>query len=328
MKWDYWFQLFVQRHCPARGLRPSTIIAYETSLKRFRIWVELRLGKEREPDEITTKDILEFVTYLRKERANGDSAVNSQVVTLLSFYRTMVALEQLEHRKNPMNNFPKIKAPKRKIRDTLSIEEAERLVMCPPANTVLGLRDRAILVLLYGTGIRASECAHVLESDVDLLERTVRVIGKGGYQRVVPLNASVVLALEAYRKARGEAAPEKPFFRSRNSRGASRAIIYDRVKRFARLARIMKHVSPHVLRHTFATQLVRAGQKLVHIRDLLGHRCLTSTQIYFHTTGEELRSAVDRHPVGKLLESLGKYLPDGKLPFQYPQGRRFALNNR
>jgi integrase/recombinase XerD len=328
MKWDYWFQLFLQKHCTARGLRPGTIVAYEANLKRFRNWVELRLGKEREPDEITTKDILEFVTYLRKERSNGDSAVNSQVVTLYGFYRAMVALELLEHRKNPTNHLPRLKAPKRKIRDTLSVEEAERLITSPPDNTIMGLRDRAILALLYGTGIRASECATALEADIDLQSRTIRVVGKGGHQRVVPLNASVALALDVYRQARGPLASSEHFFRTRKRKGASRGIIYNRVKRFARLARLVKHVTPHVLRHSFATQLVRMGERIVHIRDLLGHQNITSTQIYFHTTGEELRGAVDRHPVGKLLSSLGKFLPEGKLPFQYQPGQRFALNNR
>ena len=220
-----------------------------------------------------------------------------------------------------------MKAPKRKIRDIPTPEEIQKLLNCPRVDTVLGLRDRAILTLLYGTGIRASECAGVKESDVDLADLTVRVVGKGGNQRVVPLNKAVASALNNYRMARGRTELDQPFFRSRKRGGASRSIVYERVRRFARLARIKKRVTPHVLRHTFATHLVRLGEKLIVLKELLGHQQLSSTQIYLHMTGEDLRNAVDRHPVGNLLSTLGEMLPNVKLPFQYPPGRRFALNS-
>lgn len=328
MKWEYWFQLFLERHCTARGLRPSTIAQYRATLERFRLWAQVRMGKNIEPDELSTKDILEFIRFLRVERSNGDSAVNTQVVTLRMFYRAMVSLEQIEHRKSPTNYLPKLKAPGRKLKETLTHEETRRLLNRPGSNTVLGLRDRAILALLYGTGIRASECAHLKEQDVDFAARTIKVLGKGGYQRVVPLNDSVVQALDHYQSARGRVGVDQSFFRGRNKKSTSRGVIYDRVTRFARLARIAKRVTPHILRHTFATHLVRMGEKLIVIRDLLGHRQLTSTQIYLLMTGEDLRNAVDRHPVGKLLDQLRSFLPKGtKLPFQYPPGTRFAFNN-
>ncbi|MEK6579813.1 MAG: tyrosine-type recombinase/integrase [Bdellovibrionota bacterium] len=327
MKWEYWCSLLLERHCPARGLRSSTISSYRVTLEQFKVWAQVKLGKSIEPDEIKAKDILEYVKYLRDERGNGDSCVNVRVVTLRTFYRAMVAMEQLEHRKNPTHYLPKIRAVKQKFQDTLSHEEVKRLLNRPCTQTILGLRDRAILTLLYGTGIRASECAHLKESDVDLKNKSVRVFGKGGYQRVVPLNDTVLSALESYRVVRGKATSDQPFFRTRKKKGTSRGIIYDRVKRFARLSRIAKRVTPHVLRHTFATHLVRMGEKLIVLRDLLGHKQLTSTQIYLHMTGEDLRNAVDRHPVGKLLDSLGKFLPDQKVRFQHLPGKRFALNN-
>lgn len=319
--------LFLDKYCPARGLRPNTIASYRDSLDRFRLWATLRIGKNCEPDELRTTDILDYVRHLRDERLNSDASVNTGLVIVRSFYRAMVAMEQLEHKKNPTLHLPKIKAPKRRVHDTLTQEEVKRLINKPGSETVMGLRDRAILSLLYGTGIRASECAHLKESSVDFEARTIVVTGKGGHQRTVPLNAGVLEALERYREARGRVGLDQPFFRTRRKRGASRGVIYNRVRRFVRLARIQKRVTPHTLRHTFATHLVRLGEKLIVIRDLLGHRQLSSTQVYLHMTGEDLRNAVDRHPVGKLLDSLGDLLPGVKLPLQFPPGTRFALNN-
>lgn len=320
--------LFLDKYCPARGLRINSIAAYRDNLERFKLWAQVRRGKGCEPDDIKANDVLDYIKYLRDEKLYSDSSINTQVVTVRTFYRAIVAMEQMEHKKNPTLHLPKIKAPKRRVHDTLSQEEVKRLINRPEANTIMGIRDRAILSLLYGTGIRASECAQLKESDVDLRARTIKVIGKGGYERVLPLNATVTDALELYRKARGVVSMEQPFFRTRKKRGASRGVVYDRVKRFVRLARISKRVTPHTLRHTFATHLVRLGEKLIVLRDLLGHKQLSSTQVYLHMTGEDLRSAVDRHPVGKLLDSLGELLPGSKLRFQYPPGTRFALNNR
>ncbi len=225
---------------------------------------------------------------------------------------------------NPLAHFPRIKATPRKLPVVLSIEEVERLLETPPTDTVLGLRDRAILVLLYGTGIRASECSGLREEDVDLDQRVIRVRGKGGHERTVPLNHKVVAALQVYRQRRSVVAPRECFFQSRRGRGMSRGVIYERVKTCARGARIPKCVSPHRLRHTFATHLVKAGVGLVTIRDLLGHRLITSTQIYLHVTAQDLREAADVHPIKDLAGFVNDLLPAMKLPFQHPPARRRA----
>lgn len=328
MKWDYLLSVFLDKYCPARGLRPNTIGQYREILAGFRLWVSIRKGAEVEADELKANDLLDFIKYLRVDRAFSDSTLNCHVVVLRTFYRGLVALELIEHSKNPTLYLPKIRAPKRKVQDTLSQEEVRLLLNSPNSCTVIGLRDRAILALLYGTGIRASECAGLKEGDVDLQARTIKVIGKGGYHRVLPLNDSVKETLERYRAARGRSMPDQLFFRTRKRKGTSRGVVYSRVKRFVRLARIGKRVTPHTLRHTFATHLMRMGEKLVVLRDLLGHKQLSSTQVYLHMSAEDLRNAADRHPVTKLLDSLGEVLPGLKLPFQHPPGTRFALNNR
>lgn len=323
MIWQFWLKQFIEVHCSARGLSPKTIDAYHASLQQFRTYVRFRVA-DRSPAELAPVDILNYVEHLRKERKNGDASVNRQVTILRNFYRACVGMELLEPNANPLAKFPKIKAAHRRFRETLSAEEVGRLLDAPPCDSVLGLRDRAILVLLYGTGIRASECAQLAVRNVDLVANTIRVRGKGGDERVVPLNGRVKDALAEYIGAAGERAMDQTFFFSRKRKPLSRQVIYERVRKYARLARIEKKLSPHGLRHTFATHLVRKGVNLVVLRDLLGHRQLTSTQIYLNMTAEDLRKATNMHPIGKLLKSVADLLPDKRLPFQYPPGKRFA----
>jgi len=316
MKWGYWIALYTRTHCTARGLRPLTIAAYEAALKQFRAYIEEHFGGKG-PDETHASDILQYLQHLRVVKGNGDSAINRTVVILKSFYRAIVAMDHLEPSSNPMVGFPSIRGVARKLPTVLTGEEIVALLEQPPPDTILGIRDRALIALLYGTGIRASECSGLRQGNVDLKAMTIFVVGKGGHHRTIPLNETTAAALQTYANVRGAAIPSAPFFVSRNRRALSRGAVYERVRSNARRARISKVVSPHRLRHTFATDLVRAGIGLVTIRDLLGHRLITSTQIYLHVTAQDLRNAADRHPIGKLLSKIEHLLPDAKLPFQH-----------
>jgi site-specific recombinase XerD len=290
-------------------------------LEQFREYVRLRQA-DVEPGQITARHVLEYVNHLRHDRHNGDSAVGRQVTILKNFYRAIVAMGHLEPDANPLAHFPKMKAKPRKLPVVLSDEEIQNLLVVPPKDIILGLRDRALLALLYGTGIRASECATLREGDVDLVAETIRVTGKGGHERTIPLNPKVAESLKAYRQVRGEVPSREAFFRSRAGKPMSRGAIYERVRTHARRARIGKRVSPHTLRHTFATHLMRTGESLVTIRDLLGHRLISSTQIYLHVTAEDLRSAAANHPIGRLAPTVEFLLPNVKLPMQYAPQRR------
>ena len=323
MKWTFWIELYIRTHSVARGLRPLTLVAYENTLLQFREWVRTKL-EDRAPDQVTARDVLRYVQYLREERENGDSAVNRAVVVLRRFYRAMVAMDHLEPSGNPMRDFPSIKAVPRKLPVALSSEQVSRLLSEPGSDTVIGLRDRALLALLYGTGIRASECSSLSEGHVDLKQLTIRVRGKGGHERVIPLNPQLAEVLSAYVQARGPATPTAPFFRSRFGRRLSRNAVYERVRTWGERSRIGTAISPHCMRHTFATHLVRAGVGLVTIRDLLGHRLITSTQVYLHVTGDDLRAAAARHPISRLLDTVKNLLVPGPLPFQKPRPACFS----
>jgi site-specific recombinase XerD len=321
MKWTFWIEQYIEVHCMARGLASKTLLAYRATLEGFEAYVRFRLDG-REPDQLMARDILQYIEYLRRERHNGAAAVNRQVTILRSLYRAMVAMGHLEARDNPMANFPKIKAGAKKLPVFLNEEEVRMLLATPRTDTVMGLRDRALLTLLYASGIRASECAGVTEGDMNLEDQTIRVMGKGGNERCIPLTQEVVRVLMQYRTARGPVSKRDAFFRSRNGRGMSRNAVYERVRRFGRKAKIQKVLSPHRLRHTFATHLVKAGVDLVTIRDLLGHRCISSTQIYLHTTAEDLRKAAMKHPVEQLISRIDNLLPHGRIPFQWAPGEK------
>jgi integrase/recombinase XerD len=320
MRWGYWMELYLRTHCVARGLSPLSIAAYEATLAQFRAWIEGRRAGTS-PDRITARDVLEYLEYLRGERDNGAAAVNRTVTILRGFYRAIVAMGHLEPANNPLAGFPSIKGAPRKLPVVLDGEEVGRLLAAPEATTVLGVRDRALLALLYGTGIRASECAGLREGQVNLRALTVTVRGKGGHERTVPFNEEVATRLREYVQVRGSALPSAPFFRSRFGKPISRGTVYERVRTLARRARLAKPMSPHRLRHTFASHLVREGVGLVTIRDLLGHRLITSTQIYLHVTAQDLRAAADRHPISRLLSTIEHLLPNVRLPFQRPGAR-------
>src|SRR5206468_4312605 len=130
---------------------------------QFRVWIETGTPGEP-PDHVAGREVLEYLEYLRRERDNGAAAVNRTVTILRSFYRAIVAMGHLDVRENPLVGFPTIKVAPRKLPIVLDGEEVGRLLATPRASTVLGVRDRALLALLYGTGIRASECASLRES--------------------------------------------------------------------------------------------------------------------------------------------------------------------
>lgn len=321
MMWHYCLTLYLRTHCTARGIKSSSIASYEACLRQFVSHVEVKLAN-KVPGAITARDVLEYLQYLRTDRKNGESAVSRHLTILKCFYRALVAMEHLKPVENPLVHFPKIKAAPCKLPIYLSEDEVSRLLKAPPGDSVLMVRDRAILALLYCTGIRATECSTLKEEDVDLENKCIRVTGKGGHQRSLPLNARVLAVMRTYRQVRGEIDPKACFFLSLRRKQMTRGAVYERVRKWAVVAKIEKSMSPHRLRHTFATHLVKAGVGIVTIRDLLGHRQISSTQIYLHTTAHDLKEAVEKHPIKRLVSDLDQLLPGVKLPWHYPPTRR------
>ena len=254
--WDCWIDLYTETWCTGRNLKPSTIAAYRDLLRQFEIWAASRF-LITSPAEVTMRIALEYVNYLRDERGNGDSAVCRAVVVLKNFYAAAVAFGHLQPNADPMARFPAMKKRREKLPTFLSSSELEKLLDAPKTDTLLGLRDHAIMRLLYATGIRAGECADMLEEWVDLENRTIKVLGKGNRERVVPLNKRAAKALRQYRAQRGPISPKAVFFRKKDGGPINRKIVYQRVKKYAQQAGISKRVSPHTLRHSCATHLLQ-----------------------------------------------------------------------
>ena len=327
--WDCWIDLYTETWCTGRNLMPSTIACYRDLLRQFESWAESRFSITS-PTEVTMRIVLEYVNYLRDDRGNGDSAVCRAVVVLKNFYAALVAFGHLEPNSDPMARFPAMKKRREKLPTFLTSSELEKLLEAPKTDTLLGLRDHAIMRLLYATGIRASECAGTLDEWVDLEARTIKVLGKGGRERVIPLNKRAIIALHQYRTQRGSISPKAVFFRKKDGGPINRKIVYQRVKKYACRTGITKRVSPHTLRHTCATHLLQRDVNIVTIQKLLGHELITSTQIYLHTTAEDLREMAADHPMQHLSITVASLIEGVRLPIDHPprRGRPAAVSRR
>jgi integrase/recombinase XerD len=178
---------------------------------------------------------------------------------------------------------------------TLSLDEVERLLNAPDTSTLRGMRDRAMLEVLYATGLRVRELVNLQRGDVNLKYGFVRCVGKGSKERIVPLGSVAVGWMQRYLDARDDDAP--CCFPGMKHQPITRMAFWNTIKRLAGKAGILKDISPHTLRHSFATHLLERGADLRAIQEMLGHSSITTTQIYTHVSADFLREVyVDAHP--------------------------------
>lgn len=314
MKWDHYSYKFINV-CITRGLTATTVKTYEDVLKVFIGYMEEHKRK-RDPLGVKINDIFDYLQFLKDVRGNGQHSVHKHASVLKKFYEVMVSLGIIEYFENPLRDFRRIRPAEERVKDVLSRKEAKRLLMAPNENMVLGIRDKAIMLLLYSTGIRASECEGLKNKDVDLEGHQIKVIGKGQKERVIPLSEETVRYLKKYIQVRGDGAKLSSFFVTRVKKGITRKGIYDRIKKYVGLAKINKVISPHNLRHTFATELVERKVGLVTIQNILGHRSISSTMRYLRINLKDLREAIEKHPINEFTDILNKLLPNVRLPYQ------------
>lgn len=244
-------------------------------------------------------DIKAFVLELAAQRRYQPAAIRRKLVALRRFYRYLV----VEGRRadDPTVGIDSPKLPKR-LPVVLDEDEVARLLRAPaPAGRTdfQRLRDRAILEVLYASGIRRAEVAGLNLTDVDLKRRVMRVIGKGNKQRTVLINAAASEAMSAYLGHRPRTADEAFFVGRRGKRLGVRAV-WEIVTSCERVSGITLHATPHVLRHSFATHLLENGADLMTIKELLGHESLATTQIYTNVSVEHMRKTYDdAHPRDK-----------------------------
>lgn len=278
-----------------RGVAANTRLAYGQDARRYFGW--LAEGKipvlRAVPD-----DIQRYLAWLRAEGYRRSSVMRS-VATLKVFYRYLLQEKMIEQDPTALLDFP---AAGRRLPSILSREEVLRLLEKPESDSLMGIRDRAILELLYASGLRVSEMVELRLDQVDWKEGWVRVVGKGSRERVVPCGNEALEKIRRYVnevRAVWEKADGRRGELFLNQRGGklSRVRVWMLIKAYARSAGIEKSISPHTLRHCFATHLLEGGANLRDVQEMLGHASLSTTQIYTHVDQRRLADAYRRfHP--------------------------------
>jgi integrase/recombinase XerD len=279
-----------------RGLSRNTLSAYRQDLLALAAWLA---GRHSSLLAVGREELHRYLAHLHGSGAK----VRTQARWLSSargFYRHMVRQGRLQEDPSALIEAPKLGRP---LPGTLSEEEVERLLRVPNPQTAIGLRDRAMLELLYATGLRVTELVELEASQVSTAQGVVRVLGKGSKERLVPLGEEALRWLQRYMdEARMELVSgtgNPVLFLSRRGTGMSRQAFWYRIRDCARRAGIRRHLSPHTLRHAFATHLLNHGADLRVVQMLLGHSDLSTTQIYTHVARERLKQLhAQHHPRG------------------------------
>lgn len=278
---------------------PCTIEAYRVDVEQFAAFVTGRAGREAGPAAVDIWMVRRYLGWLNQAGLQR-SSINRKLAALRSFYRYLLRVEQVQSSPVALLSGPR---REKKLPGCLSHAEVEKLLGIP-ATTPLGLRDRAILEILYASGIRVAELVGLDQEDLDLVAGYARVLGKGRRERVVPVGHYAVKALEDYLyRARPELAarrnpPEQRalFLNHLGGRLTTRGV-RERLSHYVEKAALRSGVSPHTIRHTFATHLLEGGADLRVIQELLGHIRLATTQIYTHISQTQLREVyLQFHP--------------------------------
>ncbi len=257
---------------------------------------------------VETAVVRAYLTFLN-EKQYSKATIARKLATLRSFYKFLVKRNQLGS--NPV---AAVRTPKqdKKLPRFLEYEEVKRLLETPPMNNWLGARDRAILETLYSTGIRVSELVALNMDDVDFLGEVVHVRGKGKKERISPIGSSALQVIQHYMEFRNKRAQSnsnfdsKVLFVNKHGRRLSTRSVRRKMDKYLKMAGLDPAISPHTLRHSFATHMLNNGADLRSVQELLGHQSLSTTQVYTHLTTRKLKEVYENaHP----RESTGQELP-------------------
>jgi len=295
-RWDYLKARYLE-HLKVQGFARRSIESFEAHLRFFLEYLDQET-KVRDLTELTREDLEAYQTWVYFSGSRRDpekplalSTQGGRISAVRSFFRYLTRHEILFYDPSDMLERPKGVRPL--PRTVLSEKQTLRLLNAPDVDTCLGLRDRAILELFYATGIRNEELRRLKLADVDREKGLVRVQGKGNQERIVPVGRIALNWLSLYlENARPHLLNGKTgslLFPSKNGRRITGENLIDLVRRHAKKAALPESVTPHVLRHTCATHLLRAGADIREIQALLGHRSISSTQIYTHVAVTDLK---------------------------------------
>jgi len=300
-----------------RGCRPKTAEAYAIDLNVWKTFCSLRYPQVDNPSK--AKMVVDYIRYLRMDRKNASVTVSRKLATLSAFTDFLILMELLDSKQDERQKWPKLLDTPKRLPIVLDKQEMQDILTQPDTSTILGHRDRTILMLIYSVGLRVSEVCSLQLKDINRSDGRILISGKGGRERYVPLDPIVDEAIQDYLLSRTSEISE--LFVSKKRGALTPRAIQFMVKKYAQNAQIDKVVSPHKLRHTCATHLLQEGAHLVSIQKLLGHKSLTTTQVYLHITITDLLELSKKHPMRKMRTMMG-LIGDSVTSFQIPYGSR------
>ena len=271
-----------------KGLSQNTVQAYETDILSFLNW----LTKTPNINYLNLKEdnINKYIAYLFKSKLKS-SSVNRKISSLKSLYFYLI-------KKNILKNSPisEVITPKKEkyLPSSMSEDEVDRLLKSPDTSNKIEKRDKAMIEMLYATGMRISELVNLKLTDVDLQRCVAKVFGKGKKERLIPFGEAALEALSDYISDRDKSV-SKEIFLSNRGKKLSRVAFWQRIKIYLIRENLKNSISPHTLRHAFATHLLNRGADLRSVQLLLGHSDLSTTQIYTHIAKQRLSEVLKKH---------------------------------
>ena len=270
----------------------NTIVSYQNDLKKALIFFK------NDFNNLTKKDIQNYIRQLSKQESSA--SVSRSISTLKSLYKFLELNKYAKN--NPLTTITNPKTPK-KLPKVLSEEEVDKLLDIN-LKTNFDYRNKAMLELMYSSGLRVSELINLTVNDIDLINSSVRIFGKGSKERIVPLNDYAIEALNNYisnhRRSLFKHGENNYLFLNNHGNKMTRQGFFKTLQKIAKEKGIKSELSPHTLRHSFATHLLKHGADLRSIQELLGHSDISTTQIYTHITSEKLQKNYQEfHPHGK-----------------------------
>jgi integrase/recombinase XerC len=307
-----------------RNFSPHTIRCYKADLEQFCEFLASgaasHAAAEPQPSEradgkehfeslgrrILAATPMEIRAYLAAMRDRGYSKATTarKLASLRSFYKFLVRRGQLDASPGSVLRTPK---QDKRLPKFLDLQQVTALLEAPQADTLLGARDKAVLETIYSSGLRIGELVALNVEDLDEFSEALRIRGKGKKERLVPLGSKAVEAIRAYLEMRGGGNRRGALFVNKSGKRLSDRSIRRKLGKYLQKAGIAQRASPHVLRHSFATHMLNAGADLRSIQEMLGHKSLSTTQIYTHLTTQRLKEVYDRtHPMACRLPQVSR----------------------